>query len=295
MTHSFKALGTIWWIEIFDEKDAESLDVTFADIEHFVADFETKYSRFKPESLISKLNSQRSLDNPDAHCVDFLTYGKNLFLRTGTHFNILTGHILEARGYDAHYSFKPKDETTLTPGNPISDLRISPEKIELQHGNIDVGGYGKGYLIDEVASRLHTTHQLQYFVINAGGDIYASSKHGEPVEIYLEHPLQAQTYVQKAPLLHQGFAASSPFKRQWKSQTGAIQNHIVQQNNGAFATFVKADSACVADVFATVSLVASPVQMQELIAAEELAIAFFDPQTSQLTANKPFLHHPHSL
>jgi thiamine biosynthesis lipoprotein len=295
MTHSFKALGTIWWIEIFDEMDTESLDVTFADIEHFVAEFENRYSRFKPDSLISQLNSKRILNNPDPHCMDFLTYGKSLFLRTGTHFNILTGHILEARGYDANYSFTPKDETRLTPGNPVADLSITPDKIELQHGNIDVGGYGKGYLIDEVATRLQATHQLEYFVINAGGDIYASSKHEEPVEIYLEHPLQEQTYIQKTPLLHQGFAASSPFKRQWKSAAGTVKNHIVQHNTASIATFVKADSACVADVFATVSLVCEPMRMKELVETEKLAVAFYDPNSNQLTSNESFFGSQNSL
>ena len=168
MKHSFNALGTTWWIELFDEINTETLDIVMHDIEFFVSEFEKKYSRINPESAISLLNKNRTLKNPDAHLISLLTYGKGLYLRTNTHFNILTGHILEARGYDADYSFKAQDETSLVPGNPISDLLISSEKISLHHGNIDIGGYGKGYLIDEVAQRLLELHSLKYFVINAG-------------------------------------------------------------------------------------------------------------------------------
>ena len=289
MPHSFKALGTTWWIEVFDETSDETLDAILGDIELFVASFENTYSRFKTESLISTLNTQRKLENPDEHCRTLLTFGKNLYLRTNTHFNILTGHILEARGYDANYSFTPQDETALTAGNPIADLLITPDVVELHQGNIDIGGFGKGYLVDEVALRLQSKHSIQYFVVNAGGDIYATSNHGQAVEIYLEHPLIEKTYIQSTQLLHQGFASSSPHKRQWKSPTGETHSHLVNSHNEAqMTTFVKTTTACEADVFATTALIAPAQEMQAMIQSEKLAVAFYNPDTKQLRSYASF-------
>jgi thiamine biosynthesis lipoprotein len=289
MKYSFNALGTTWWIEIFDHTESETLDSVFNDIECFVSDFEKKYSRFKADSNISILNTQRTFKNPDDHLRALLSYGKNLYVRTNTHFNILTGHILEARGYDADYSFLPKDESLLVPGNPISDLIITPEVIELVRGNIDIGGYGKGYLIDEVADRLLQKHELKYFIINAGGDIFATSNQNQPIEIYLEHPQLKNTLLQKTSLFHQGFAASSPFKRKWKAPDGSVFNHLVHtKTQSEIATFVKAKTACEADVFATTAMLTPPLEMQQLVQTEQLAIAFYDPETKQLTSNRSF-------
>lgn len=291
MTHSFQALGTTWWIEIFSDGDEKTLNVTFGDIERFVAEFEQRYSRFNATSLITQLNQERILQNPDEHYRALLAYGKNLYLRTNTHFNLLTGHILEARGYDISYSFTPKDESDLTAGNPVTDLLISAEQIELVHGNVDIGGYGKGYLIDEVAQRLSTKHALPYFIINAGGDMYASSNQEKPVEIYLEHPTQEKTFLQKTTLFNQGFAASSPFKRQWKGVGGTTHTHIVSQHKTAsVATFIKAATACEADVFATTALLAPSTEFHTLIQDEKLAVAFYHPDSGELTGNKAFFN-----
>jgi thiamine biosynthesis lipoprotein len=289
MKHSFNALGTTWWIEIFDNVDSESLDIVFNDIECFVSDFEKKYSRFRADSDVSILNTQRRFENPDEHFQALLSYGKNLYVRTNTYFNILTGHILEARGYDSNYSFQAKDESLLKPGNPISDLTITSEVVEIGHGNIDIGGYGKGYLIDEVADRLLHRHELKYFIINAGGDIFATSNQSQPIEIYLEHPQLKNIVIQKTTLFHQGFAASSPFKRKWRSSDGSTHNHLINnQAQSEIATFIKTSTACEADVFATTALLTPPSEMQKLVETEQLAIAFYDPETKQLTSNKSF-------
>ncbi|MCB9816177.1 FAD:protein FMN transferase [Candidatus Nomurabacteria bacterium] len=288
MQKEFEALGTKWWITIFDETSTETLEAAFGRLEGFTRAYEAKYSRFKPDSLISTLNRERVLEQPDQDCRALLTYGKSLYLRTNTHFNLLTGHILEARGYNATYTFESHEPEKETPGNPITDLLISEEKIELLHGNVDIGGFGKGYLIDELAKILREEFSLQYFLINGGGDMYASSEQEKPIEIYLEHPTKARHFIHRTTLLNQGFAASSPFKRVWQSHDQTYTHIVTNEAAPRVASFIKAGTARDADAFATTALMLSETELATLSQTENFSVARFTPATNQLWQTNSF-------
>ena len=272
MVYSFNALGTAWWLTLFEEP--ETADVICSDIRRFVNTFEQRYSRFKADSLVSTLNRERVLLNPDEECRALLQYGKQLYLRSNCVFNMLTGHILEARGYDADYSFHDTStgkEADLVPGDPISDLLIDDQTVVLKRGNLDLGGFGKGYLIDLIADRLKTEHEQIEFLINGGGDMFGTLHQGKAIEIYLEHPTRPGTAIGTTSLSNQGFAASSPHKRQWTSQSGTTHTHIV----GALETsaiFLTAPSAVDADAFATTLLQVDQPTARQLAADNNLTI-----------------------
>lgn len=279
---SFQALGTVWWIEIFDDIDEQTLTIVNDHSERFVRAFENTYSRFKIDSDISILNEERVFKNPSLEFRSLLTYGKGLFVRSHTTFNILTGHVQEAQGYNATYSFSPK-ENSETPivCNPLVDLSINDEEITITCGKVDLGGYGKGYLIDLVTIELKKLG-INYFLINGGGDMYATSDKGEPIEIFLEHPTKPQEFIMPTHLINQGFAASSPFKRQWHHE-GKTYTHVISNTEvPAIATFIKAKTACDADAFATCALLLPEAQLLEVQAFEKFECARFDPATNDL-------------
>ncbi|HEY0964440.1 MAG TPA: FAD:protein FMN transferase [Candidatus Paceibacterota bacterium] len=279
---SFEAIGTVWWIDIFDEITDETLAMVKDRCERFCAQFNERYSRFLPDSLITQLNRERVLTMPDEECRALLLYGKTLYLRSQGAFNYLTGHILEARGYDATYSFKVSPHLSALPVcNPVLDIEITEELIRLHCGNVDIGGYGKGWLIDALVTEL-TQCELRYFLVNGGGDMYATSDHNEPITIYLEHPTQPNTYLISTTLQNEGFAASSPFKRQW-TDGGETYTHIVSEiPTPQLAVFVKAHSATDADAFTKSALLLREEQLLKLCIEEKISCARFDPSTSEL-------------
>ena len=287
MQWSFKALGTTWWIELFEELDIQTSDEVKNFVAGFVQKYEQHYSRFIPQSTLSILNKNRELANPSVELVELLTYGKQLYLRSDTHFNLLTGHILEARGYDAEYSFIDTQAHTLELGNPITDLEITPTHIRLHQGNIDLGGFGKGYLIDLLADAFKETFSLTEFLINGGGDMYATHQAGKPITIHLEHPINLGTYIGTTSLYNQGFAASSPHRRLWRTATGT-QHHIVSQHITNDGTFVIASSAADADAFATTLLQSNPAQTQQIARDQNIAVAHIAAQAGTITTTKNF-------
>lgn len=275
----FKALGTVWWIEIFDEINEEKSTAAFNSCTLLASTFSDTYSRFRADSVISILNQERVLENPSEECRALLTYGKNLYLRSDNTFNLLVGHVLEARGYDANYSFTPK-AGELKVCNPITDLQISEENVTLSCGNVDLGGFGKGYLID-LMKELLESQGLKYFLINGGGDMYATSELGEPVIIYLEHPTEPGKFIEQTTLLNQGFAASSPFKRQWLHENQTYTHIVSETTLEPVASFVKAATATDADGFATTSLLIPQNQLESIATREKFDVARFNPETNR--------------
>jgi thiamine biosynthesis lipoprotein len=288
---TISALGTSWWIEVFEEVERERQTVIHDDCLAFLRQFETDYSRFKPDSYISRLNEERRLEYPTPELLNLLQFGVAQFSRTGGIFNIMVGATLVETGYDRTYSFTAKPELSLIQ-NPLDVLHISSEAITLDAGLVDIGGFGKGWAIDTLAKKLSEEFGLTHFLINGGGDMYATSDNGAPITIYLEHPTEPNSYLATTTLFNQGFAASSPHKRAW-THDGTTYTHIIdtgisKTTERPDATFIKAASACDADIFATVALLADKTIMQQFAEENKLGVASFALSDNSLSRNYAF-------
>lgn len=242
-----QALGTIWYFEFFsDTFDTKAAAATT----NLMRTFEANYSRFQSYSWLTALNVDREFFNPDPEFVELLNLSIDYYKKTGGIFNIAVGEKMEAIGYDANYSLK--GEGVILPELPdlASVLMVTDEEISLTTGKLDLGGIGKGFLIDKLARFFKAELGFNDFLINGGGDIYVSSNAGEAVEIQLTHPLDKSKYIATVKLKDQGFASSSPYLRAWKDpHTGVEYNHLHTENK--VATYIVADSATEADVYAT--------------------------------------------
>ncbi len=243
-----QGLGTIWYFEFFDEtfdtKEAASTAT-------MMREFEANYSRFQPNSLISILNRERELLNPSSEFVDLLKLSISYFTKTEGVFNIAVGEKMEAIGYDANYSLRGGAVVLPELPNLEQVLKITADRITLTAGKLDLGGIGKGYLIDKLATFFKKELGIKHFLINGGGDMYATDNKGEAIEIQLAHPLDKTKYIATVNLLNQGFAASSPYLRAWKDpNTGKEYNHLHTENK--VATYITSPTATEADVYATV-------------------------------------------
>lgn len=278
MQFNFQALGTHWWIEIWDQIEEHELKKIAHALYDITANFEKKFSRFQTTSLIAQLNQNRELNTLDAEFIEIIKYGQSLFKRTDGIFNMLTGNVLEVRGYGT-ISTTEKQKLDEKPGNPLKDIIFTNEGVQLlRHSHLDIGGFGKGWLIDKLAKHMTQEFQCQGFLINGGGDIYATHQNKNPVEIFKEDPNNTQKITNSIHIKNQGFAGSSPHKRTWKNYNAEgktqIYNHIVTTpsshlNDGAH---VVANSAVEADAFATTLLQLDKTSAQALASRESFLI-----------------------
>lgn len=258
-------IGTHWWFELHDAvvpPDIEQL-VTTA-----IADFDQAYSRFKPNSYIGRLNRDKQLLQPPRELYEMFLFGKQMYEISGGAFDMSIGGALHAAGYGSRKNA----------GQIATDMWgktvLSPEKIIIPASVIvDNGGFGKGWLIDNLG-RLLQNHGVQEFIINGGGDILVHCK--APQKFGLEDSVHAGKLVGSTMITHGALAVSANNKRVWQHQ-GNTYSHIFDPHTGQPASstvasvYVKAKTALIADTMATILLL-RPELKDQLIRQFELQV-----------------------
>ena len=253
--YSFPALGTLFWIEVFEDLPINKISEISEIIKKEIQEFESNYSRFKESSLTSKLNGDRKLENPPLELLTMLSYASELYQLTGGVFSVAIGEILENYGYDSNFSFSEK-EPVLFVNKPLEEIFTLEEGVlNIKDSyKLDLGGMGKGFLIDKISNLLKEKFNLKYFLINGGGDIFVTSDNENPVEIYLESPLNSDIVFGSVALKNQSLCASSPHKRKWYGEKSKKElNHIVDLLNieKLNSSFVVGPNATICDTLAT--------------------------------------------
>ena len=256
------ALGTHWWFDLFGVPLSREKEIADRLISRLNT-FEQQYSRFLHTSYIGVLNKTGTLNNPSAELVSLLQFGQKLYRDTGGMFNFLSAHTQVSRGYGSPDSVRADESATIA--DPTVDLVVDRQHITLHRGAVDLGGFGKGWLIDDLAALLRTSLGVQHFLINGGGDIYASTLPDDsPVAIFVEHPTEQKHIIAKVPLTNQGFAGSGTYKRRWQ-RAGTPQHHIIAEHTADITAHTVADTALTADVFATLACAVAPSDAPHLL------------------------------
>lgn len=248
----FKGLGTVWFAELFLQGLNADVSLIEERLKKEIEEFENKYSRFQEESLLNQLNKNKSIQY-DKDLVKMLEIAKEASLKSGGIFNIFIKEKLENKGYGKKVTEVSQGETS-----EASATELVGDKIILR-GNkgIDLGGIGKGYLIDKLANILSKEFGIKYFLVNGGGDIYVTSNNEEKIEIFLEHPTKQGEYIYKIKIKDKAFCSSSSFKRMWLVEDKEV-NHFIGDDEEVWASsYVISDGATNADIFATVACLIS--------------------------------------
>ncbi len=271
LLNKYPALGTLFWIEVFDkELSEEKVGEAAEDIKSFIIDFENKFSRFKKDSLVRLLSREQRVSF-DEDFYKMLTLGVSLEQKTKGLFSLFIGNRIIQKGYGSKeflvpHKDKQSDEESDRVDNEGKDrhtVRREGDHIVIESGDgIDLGGIGKGYLIDLLAKRLEEKWDFKEYLVNGGGDIYATSRNGKSVDIFLEHPLEEGSVLGKIELFHQGFAASSSFKRMWNKEGKEVNHFIVTDEEVWGAVFTVATSAVLADVYTKIVLLSLPALLK---------------------------------
>lgn len=226
LIENFHALGTIWFIEIFEyNKNTSNLSDK---IKSMLINFDNNYSRFKVTSYISQLNLNRKIKIPTQEFFELINFGIKYFQDTEGLINFGMGENLTNLGYGNINVFDKKvSPKNKSKNSKVLDLiQINEDEITLNgYIALDLGAFGKGYLIDKIAKFLQE-NGVHYFLINGGGDIYATSSNGIPISIYLQDPYNLDKYVNKINILNSAICGSSKLKRTWRDKQNKVVSHI---------------------------------------------------------------------
>lgn len=255
--HFFDALGTRWNVRTDIPLGAGLVDRLIARAE----EFDATYSRFRPDSLISRFAATGGTCALPGDAAPLLDWYRRLYDATGGAVTPLVGGALEHLGYDPGYSLVRRAGAACV---PVWDdvLRVEGSVLtSTQPLLVDLGGAGKGYLVDLLGQLLDEVGVDRYLV-DGSGDL----RHRGPgvVRVGLESPHDPTKAIGVARLSGRALCASATNRRRW----GEGLHHIIdpvtgEPVNGVLATWVIADSALMADGLATALFLAEPTVLSQ--------------------------------
>ncbi|CAN5390091.1 FAD:protein FMN transferase [soil metagenome] len=258
----FSAIGTEWQVDTDRPLSPELLGL----IERRVEAFDRTYSRFRADSLVTRVAQSpgsfefpASFEFPEDAPPLFDLYD-SLFVLTDGAVTPLVGRSLEQLGYDRDYTLARTGDASV-PARWTDVARSGRTVTTTEPTLIDVGAAGKGYLVDLVGGVLRA-NGVERFVIDASGDLLASP--GETLRIALEHPFDPTMAIGVATITGRSLCASGSNRRVW----GEGLHHILDGRTGAptsdvISTWAIADTALEADGLATALFFTDPANLAE--------------------------------
>lgn len=262
----YESMGTKWKISIGEDLSLEKFKELEEKVVKASQDFDRTYSRFIPQSLISRIATQTGTLEVPNDLVKMLRLYFELYPLTDKKLNPLIGHTISDLGYDATYTLVPKTEVRKTP-DLLETIRI----IDGTHLGIkepvliDLGALGKGYFVDRIAELLEKEGITQYLVDGSGDIRYRGE---EKIRVGLEDPRDATKVVGMLDMSTSSMASSGTNRRQWGKYHHVIDPHTSVSTEGIMATWVTAPTCAIADALASAFFFVSPEEIADTYAYE---------------------------
>ncbi len=239
---------------------------------------EARWSRFRPESELSRLNAAGGAPVVlSSETLALVSLAVESWRLTGGRFDPTVLPALRAAGYDRDFAAVPRDtadpvpDAVPAPGCAAVHMDPVVGSVQLDPGvALDLGGIGKGFAADLVATELLAAGAAGALV-DLGGDLRAA---GVPPEqggwlVEVDHPLDGQGAGMLA-VVDGAIATSTRVRRAW-TRAGRVMHHLIDPRTGAPADHGLASVTVVAgetwraEVLAKAALIAGPVEGARLV------------------------------
>lgn len=286
--HRWHALGTTCEIQFASENPSHA-EAFQQDVVAWVAQFEARYSRFKDESLVSRINAAAGKHwvAVDPEMEQMLDICASLYQ--------LTQGILDATALPVMRLWDYRSPTLRIPSDSeIASARekVGWQKVQRRAGQVflpiagmalDFGGWGKEYAVDAVA-QIARDHGISQLLVDFGHDLRAvGTPPGKPAwHIGLEDPARPGTHKGSIAVRDRGVASSGDYLRSFTME-GKRYGHIVDPRtgrpvaNGCLQATVIAPSCLQAGVLSTAAFILGAKEgiefIQQILGVEALMLS----------------------
>ena len=277
---TWPALGTKCEVQFAAADDAQAVAFERAAVS-WVSAFEQKYSRFRPDSLVSRINAAAGVAPVaiDAEMEQLLALCDRLHFMTQGVLDPTSLPLLRLWDYKAPAPKLPSDDAIAAARRLVGWKKVqrTPGHVFLPERGmaLDFGGFGKEWAVDIVAA-IARDHGIAAALIDFGHDLRAVGiPPGRPAwHVGLENPLQPGTpHGSLALIQNQGVASSGDYLRRFVID-GVRYGHIVDPrtgrpvSNGCLQVTVIAPSCLQAGVLSTAAFVLGTTAGLALIQAQ---------------------------
>lgn len=269
--------------EAAGEAERRQCERAFAGVRSWVAEFEARYSRFREDSLLSRLNqgAGSGWQSVDAEMADMLDLCEWVYFQS-------------RQCVDATALPLVKLYYKVTEAPDLASVARAMEcvgwrRLQRREGalllpagmSLDFGGFGKEYAVD-VAAMLLEEAGIATYLVNFGNDIRVSgAPEGAPGWVIgMEDPFDTTRVLKRLVKTSGAVAASGNYRRQ-VTIAGQSYGHIVDPRTGRpartelVALHVTAPTALQAGVFATAGIILGLEEGTRLIDSSAGVEAFF--------------------
>jgi thiamine biosynthesis lipoprotein len=245
---SFQAIGTAWWIGIYQAIDTTKLVQLQQHIAERIELFDRTYSRFRSDSLVTRMAHTAGSYQLPADAQKLFNLYAELYKISGGLVTPLIGQVLSDAGYDADYSLVPRKLTAPPAWEDVMSLngQILTTNQPLL---LDFGAAGKGYLVDIISDLLKAAG-VRRFCVDASGDLYGNDL-PQPLRIGLEHPADAGQVIGVASVQQGALCGSATNRRAWADYHHIMNPHTLQPVQTIQAVWVTAENTMLADALTT--------------------------------------------
>jgi len=217
------------------EADPAVLEMATARTQRRFAHEERRFSRFRADSELSKVNaSAGEWTSVSAGFARLTRFALEAAWRTGGRFDPTVLPAMIAAGYDRDF-----DEVlagargALHPAQPcgrFTELELETDRLRMPQGvALDFGGVAKGWTVD-LAAEAALSAGLPWVIVNAGGDLRLDGDvPSTGVEVGVEDPQDRATDLLRVSISEGALATSSTLVRSW----GPGLHHLIDPRTGA--------------------------------------------------------------
>lgn len=236
---AFRAMAAVNEVHVFAADPVDARAMAGAAIAE-VRRIEAKYSRYRPESVVSRINAAAG-GAPvaiDQETVKLLDYAEACFRQSRGRFDPTSGILRRA------WRFEPgapvpsaKELAPLLHRVGWHRVERTPETVRLPIAGmeIDFGGFGKEYAVDRAALVLREAGATSAMV-NLAGDLAVIGPHpdGSPWRIGVRHPRKADAAIATIALSSGAIATSGDYER-FVEVDGVRHCHVLDPRTGRSA------------------------------------------------------------
>lgn len=273
---SFRALGTRCQITV-SGGSAGVVSAFFDAAIHWVAAFEARYSRFLPESLVSRINASAGFSwvDVDAETDRLLSLCQELVFFTRGAFDPTALPLIQLWDWKSRPPRLPSDAAI-----EAAQARVGWRKVQRRPGavflpeegmSLDLGGVGKEYAVDRVV-QLAQSRGLVDVLVDFGQDVRGSGRPAaKPAwHVGLEDPAAPGSCWTGVAVRDLAVATSGDYARCFEVE-GRRYGHILDPrtgrpvDNGCRSVTVLAPSCTIAGALATTAFILGPEAGRRLI------------------------------
>ncbi len=256
--------------------DAASAQALFNEIEGEVLRIESKYSRYREGSIVSRINraagSERVEVDPETS--GLFEYVTQLYFESEGLFDVTSGVLRTVWDFGEGKVPSKSQLQAVLPLIGWSKVQWdSPYiKLPLKGMQIDLGGVGKEFACD-AAARVCAVHGVKSALLNFGGDLCALGNHpsGRPWTVGISDPNNPSLMIEKAASLTSTCMATSGDYRRSFLLNGKRYSHLLNPQTG----FPSGDLRSVT-VVAPSCLVAGSLATVAMLKQKQAALQFLD-------------------